>query len=530
MGAQATIPQTWIVAFSGHRPGLGAGRSQAELEACRGPITSVLEDLRSRAAEHGGSIELLVSAAAGADLVAGEVGRDLGIPVHVIAPMPLDSFKSDFDGLEPGQWERAQRLIDRSRSGEGGGTFRIAGGDNERPACYHECNLQVFEIADALVAVWNGEVNEGVGGTAEFVTESSRVGLPVVVIDPARRGHVERRGRWDGWPGADPIVQQLTHVMEARPAAIAPGAGERAGQGPAWELFARLDRAAVAAGSDFRRRLLLSLCLHFAAALLAAFTASFTPVLYHGAAHDSGLAHHIPKLATGVELVLVSVAAFLMWQAGRGHSHGRWRTARFAAELVHGLLMSARLLDPLRPMVARHDHRWKRFALAAGLTAFRSAPAVAFEERRRSFLEGRVRDQIRHFSARRPAADRGRTVLGYVASFATVAAPPVIALALVLKFSHGESVITEYWAAFAAAFLPVVLPLVAGTMTSLMVATDAGRRAERYKSMEERLGRIAERLPGIMTEGALRRVAVEAEDILLGELVEWYVASKHVGH
>jgi hypothetical protein len=73
------------------------------------------------------------------------------------------------------------------------------------------------------------------------------------------------------------------------------------------------------------------------------------------------------------------------------------------------------------------------------------------------------------------------------------------------------------------------LPLLAGTATSLIVVTDAGRRTERYKTQANRLQAINQWFPTLKTVSSLRRAVVLTEEILLDELIEWHAASKSTG-
>ena len=208
------LKPVWIVAFSGHRPGNGPGRSEAELAACRDRIRVLLEQLKSRAAERGGKIELLVSAAAGADIEAAEVANELGVAVHIILPKSVDAFKQDFEGLEH-YWSRAEHQIEEAKKGTSTGTFRVAQGANHSPSCYHDTNIQMLLCSDLLIAVWNREESKGLGGTHQAVEEARSMGYPIAIINPADKEPAELVGQWQHWPPVDPTVQELNHIVFA---------------------------------------------------------------------------------------------------------------------------------------------------------------------------------------------------------------------------------------------------------------------------------------------------------------------------
>ncbi len=533
MPSNDILQPVWIVACAGHRPAQGPGRSEEALLGCEESIRAALEALQAKANQCGGRIELLTSAASGTDQLVSKIARDLDLSVHLILPMPEESFAQDFKGSEGTAWKCTSTLIDSAKAGERNGSFRVAEGDNARPACYHEMNLQMLESADAVLVVWNGAPAGGVGGTAEFVEEATRLDLPVAVINPVQPQTTHFDHSWSNWP---PPCEMLNTINSDLTRHVTPSQWDtRRGQGPAWSVFERLNGVANAAGDHFRRRLIRSLVLHFVAALLAAMNTAFSPALElrsaqlgHGLASE--LLHYTPKILTGIEFVLVFMAWILMHQATRRHTHGIWRRTRFATELSHGLIMSAGLIDPLRPMVARHDLAWRRFALSSGLLASRHLPVMSIEDRKNAYATGRIRDQAEHFRKKLPHAGAQKVQLERLATIATILAPIVIGLAFVLKLGFAEQVKMSFWGGTVISFLPVALPLLAGASTSLLVALDAGRRTERYSQLADRLERLLKSIPGIKTHGGLKRIAEQTEEALLYELVEWQAASKNMGH
>jgi hypothetical protein len=521
----SVLEPVWLVAFTGHRPSGDPGRSAPELAAARASISAALAMFRSRAQVRGGRIELVTGAGAGADIEAIEAAEALGIPVHVVLPLSVEEFKKDFTGPSAGYQERATRAIEKATSGAGGWTVRTVWGAG-RPECYLEAGLETLLFADALVALWDNRDAQGMGGTADIVREARRVGMPCVTIDPAAPAAPADGSIDAAWPAPDQLLGDLAAELGAPPASATSSA--RA-------LLDHFDQSATAAAGHFRRRLVLALLLHFAAALLAGMGAAWSPVLHarvtdgHGSISES-LLHLTPKVLTGIEFVLVSIAWYVMFQTNQRRSHGRWRKARFAAELTRSLIASARVLDPLWPLIGRYDARWKRFALGVGLAATRERPPQSLEDRREAYLAERLTGQIEHFAGKLKPATRWMGVLGVSSEIATIAAPVVIGVALVLKLMWPELPERSLWAAFVTFFLPVALPLIAGAATSLMVAIDAGRRTERYASMVQRLRRLSVLLPAARTERLVRRAVSEAEDLMMGELAEWHTATKHVGH
>jgi hypothetical protein len=263
------------------------------------------------------------------------------------------------------------------------------------------------------------------------------------------------------------------------------------------------------------------------ASILAATSVVLTPVLHRIDPH-----HAAPPALTAVELVLVAVASWTLWHAGRRHLHERWRTARFAAEILRGIRASVGLLDPLDPLVLQHAPEWRRFALAASLEAWRRRdPAAALPDLRAAYLRERIVDQRdRYFNKQQPTAARRAQVLAIVGRRASFAAPFFILAALAVKYYAPDQADESWFWALVAGWFPVVLPLVAGAATSLNLARDSARRAERYRLMYSRLELVSRGFDTLATESTVRRSVAITEEILLSELMEWYVAAMNMGH
>ncbi|MEM8738709.1 MAG: hypothetical protein AAGG38_09575, partial [Planctomycetota bacterium] len=357
------VKPVWVVGFVGNRPGPGAGRSAEALRACRPALESVLKRLMEQAASRGGgTIELVIGAAAGADLEAADAAEALGLPVHVILPMPEARFWEDFDGGMEEDRARAQRRVEAARAGERGGSLRIADGDTRRPDCYHDTNLQLIEASDLLVTLYADEAGPPKrGGTAEAVGQAQGMGVALVRIDPAAGGEVAWPEDIASWPEPDGVYEDLLHHGSEW--------AEAAERGGTESVLGALDGRAMRMKGSFTSRVYLSIVLHLVAALLAVVTAVFfagkphapedgghhtvltnghaeDPATHHGSAEThaevNAEEHHNWKhdLAvglTGVEFLLVTVALGVALRLQFGGAHHCWRDTRFAAEVVRGV-------------------------------------------------------------------------------------------------------------------------------------------------------------------------------------------------
>ncbi|MEM9881457.1 MAG: hypothetical protein AAF800_00885 [Planctomycetota bacterium] len=530
-----TLAPVWIVAFVGHRPSAETGRSREELAACAEPLKEALRSLNTAAREAGGRVELLTSAAAGSDLEAADAAEALGLAVHVILPKPEDAFGEDFTGPSAEDWPRARRRIAAARAGAGHGSLRIAAGDNTAPDCYHEANTQMLKVSDVLLTVYNGRPSDQPGGTSDAVAQAEALGRPVFRIDPADAGRVYRPDDPMAWTRIDADNQKLFTDVQKGPPDAAPGSAPAEAGGTAGVLDA-LDRRATHTATRFRGRLIWSVRLHLASALIAAVSATLGPFLVgdktgksHGVADVPHLYFGPLQAFTSVEFVLVMIALGLTVRAHFGHFHHDWRRVRLAAEITRGIHATRGMLDPLEPLILRHAPTWRRFAVSVSVLAGRDAPRGDPPARSDRYQDERVEPQMAYFRREHAKSRPRANWLGRVSAVATLAAPPCILLALVLKLFYKPFVADDWFAAMVANGLPVILPLVAAFATALMVAGDHARRAERYEQMIGRLEQSTRLLETLKTDGAVSRTIADIEELLLDELIEWYAASNYTG-
>lgn len=175
------VSAVFRAAFTGHRPRNQAGRLPADLALHRPSIERVLRELAATAKSRGGELMLACSAASGADVEALEAAEALGIPAHVVLPLPIHEFRNDFGGLHAPYWPRAERLIKLARTGVHSWKLGVVEG-LARPACYAACNERLLERAAVLVAVWDGKPSANPGGTANMVNMAASRDLSVLRV------------------------------------------------------------------------------------------------------------------------------------------------------------------------------------------------------------------------------------------------------------------------------------------------------------------------------------------------------------
>ncbi|OYW70477.1 MAG: hypothetical protein B7Z37_30635 [Verrucomicrobia bacterium 12-59-8] len=534
----------FIVGFTGHR-------HLDKPEPIAAAIRTALEQLREQARAAGGEIELFTSIAYGADTLAVEAARGLGIPVHLVLPKPIETdndtgavqldqnFPSDFwDKPDGGQktfrqedWDRAWKQIQDAQHGIDGGTLRLVRGVQTDPECYYDTGIQIAQASDVIIAVWDGKDSDEnkLGGTADIVAHvRTELNRPLLVIDAVSGAlHPEHLEHFASI--SEVQCREISKVNELL--------GEPKSQGiiETEAIFTRLTSTAETEAGNFRSGLIRTIFLHGLATIIAGFAAIMP---------DQG----IKPVAVLMVLALIEfILVFVAWRMSRAHAqrhtHERWLRARFGAELVRGLRAGSPFLDPLEPQVARHKPRWARFALMIGLMARREQDrSKTWQKRRTDYVNERLADQLGYFAKEQQKASTHMRQTQLVATLATGISPMVVFGALGYKVwhlveigLHGDDVASASfsWVLLGTKvlvlFLPIFFPLIASIASGLRAALDATRRTHRYDEMTARLQATRAVISNLKTESATRRTVVATEEVLLDELIEWDLAEKQNG-
>ena len=79
--------------------------------------------------------------------------------------------------------------------------MRVITENGSREDAYLDCGMETVNGSDVLLAVWDGEVARGKGGTGDVVGYATSLGKPVIVIDAStlevRRSNFEKLERGD---------------------------------------------------------------------------------------------------------------------------------------------------------------------------------------------------------------------------------------------------------------------------------------------------------------------------------------------
>ncbi len=522
----------WIIGFSGHR-------NLSHPDVVRQALHTALSTTKATIEAAGGQAHLYVSAAYGADLLSIEVAQSLGMSVHIVLPKPvildeqgqvsfIEGFASDFIDAK-GQpmlreWQQAHDFIRKAESGDDGWTYRLVSGTQVEPECYYDAGIQIMEIADLFLTVWDRQAARGLGGTAEMVEQADKLLLPLQCIDP-ETGAIETQ-RYERFAPQKDEGQKLMQGLQLDPTLTSE------------QQFDALDDRANLHSQRFRNAVVKGIWLHALATITAAVAA-----LLHGT--SLAAAQMVASLAL-FEWVLVVIAWMKTKRMSRGQTHTNWMRSRFAVELMRAMFGSHFLIDPLNPPIARHKKEWVRFAITAGLRiASERKIHQTWQAERDAYVASRLDDprtgQIPHFVQKQAAAapifDRLSRVQKAASSFAVI----FVFGAFLYKGSHavhgsitGAEIhipkgLANFGVVFFFKFLPIALPLIAGVAAALRSAKDCGRRKYRYLELATRLRISRDQLIHLKTESSCRRCVGIIEEILLDELIEWHLSEKQNG-
>jgi hypothetical protein len=112
----------------------------------------------------------------GADTIATEAALSAGWRFDACLPFDRDEYASDF--AEGENRERFVSLLARATT-----TFTLAGARTDADAAYEAAGRLMLDQVDVLIALWDGDVGRGRGGTARIVGEAIGRHIPVIHID-----------------------------------------------------------------------------------------------------------------------------------------------------------------------------------------------------------------------------------------------------------------------------------------------------------------------------------------------------------
>jgi hypothetical protein len=473
------LPVALAIGFTGHR-------KLPDEAKCRAAIRKVLLEWIEKVP---GVVYGVTSVAAGGDLLFAETCIELNLPIRVFLPLPKEQFRDDFD--EPA-WARAECVFQKALSVE------VTGASEKLTERYYECGIETVQESQLLVALWDGEPSQGLGGTADMVHFAKEQGRPVIWIHSAT-GAVQQ---FNVSPEIlnDPEMRFLNGLPG--PAVPMPSGFPR-DLANAW--FVKLDENASRVAPQFRRMAAIPIFCTAAAAVLSgktAYTGSSVVWLWMGT-------------ALGV------MAASLPTVLRLGRRQVAWTRMRTAAEICRSCLAlwwTPALYEVVGPEVVPD-----LAGMLASLNFLKMSDRVAhkndLDEFKRLYRSERVQHQIAYFSrhANHAAAWARRYRVVTWASTILAAGLDFWLLLNAHGLNHSISARVRPELSMSVALF-FQIATVAG---SLVVVNDYVRRRDRYRELHRMLLQWDKQLELSETWPIVLRIASTVEKALLAELIEW---------
>jgi len=178
------------VGITGHRQARMAGMANVPIPALRASLRTLLatihQSVATVAVEYAAhfaavppTLRLVSALADGADTLAAEEALAAGWRLDACLPFLPDEYAGDFaDGCDRDSYHA---LLARASA-----TFVLPGDRSDAEAAYEAAGKVLLDQVDVLLAVWDGDVGRGRGGTARVVAEAIARHIPVIHIDVVR--------------------------------------------------------------------------------------------------------------------------------------------------------------------------------------------------------------------------------------------------------------------------------------------------------------------------------------------------------
>jgi hypothetical protein len=467
------------IGFSGHR-------TLPNESNCREAIRGALEDWKARVP---GAVYGVSSAAAGGDLLFAETCIELGLPVRILLPFPAEQFREDFDDTT---WRRAERVLAQAVSVE------ITGDGQSRPEMYYECGVEMVRQSRLLIALWNGQTGQGLGGTEDIIQFAKARGRSILWINSAT-GAVQYLNE-DQELLHDQEVEFLNELpdYDVKLSASTPEALAQA-----WLLKVRENASKVA--PQFRRLAAIpTLCTAAAA-------------LFVGAGAFAGAS----VICLGLGTILGMIAATLPMVMKLRYRQVIWARVRTASEVCRSFLalwQTPTPYDVIGPEVVP-ELGGMLVSLNFLKMLGRAKQEVPLAEFKKNYREDRIGNQIAYFSGhaiRAEAQMRKYQRLTWVC----ITLATVLNLGTLSILLWPEGWILRSWKPGLALAATTCLQI-ATVVGALSVVNDYQRRRQRYQELHHMLTEWDEQLELARTWSGVLRITSKVEKALLTELIEW---------
>lgn len=160
-----------VIGITGHRP-----NRLAAPDAVARDMGRVLDGIA--AAAEGFAPRMVSALAEGADRIAAQAALTRGWPLTVVLPFARGEYEKDFSA--PGSPAAFAALMARADE-----IVALPGDAAKRPEAYEAAGFWMLDRAAILIAVWDGGVSRGRGGTTEMIQAALARKRAVIRVDAA---------------------------------------------------------------------------------------------------------------------------------------------------------------------------------------------------------------------------------------------------------------------------------------------------------------------------------------------------------
>jgi hypothetical protein len=182
-------------------------------EESEAPLRALVD--AARRANTASALVIVSSLAEGSDRIVATAGLAAGFALQVVLPFNRAEYALDFE-------TRTSRREYEELLASACDVFELDGDADHRPRAYEAAGLFMLANIDVLIAIWDGEVAAGIGGTAQIVEHAIADGIAVAWIEPTHPNAIQI-----SWPGAAaaPAGARAGLKSTFRPADVATVAG-----------------------------------------------------------------------------------------------------------------------------------------------------------------------------------------------------------------------------------------------------------------------------------------------------------------
>ncbi|MBM4447152.1 MAG: hypothetical protein FJ023_07360 [Chloroflexi bacterium] len=505
-----------VIGVTGHRE---LEKQPALTEAIRSVVQSIKQVVPPMRSTPVG-LCVLSPLAEGADrLVVREILKIPESTLEVVLPMEKDDYMQDFETSE--SKKEFERLLSQVRS------IRTLTAKAERTEAYEQVGRYVVDQCDVLIALWNGKPATGQGGTAEMVKYARDTKCPLIWIHTDKPGQVTLEPGRGLNPGplrsldeynseqvnATNFANQLEEMRQffvgISESAKLPSDRLQATLEYCLRHYVRADILALRYQHLYYRADSVVYVLALAAVVIAASQILFLP--------------QRPIILTSEVLLMLAVLAIVSISRWR-RWHDKWLDYRFLAERFRSALFMALAnidVSTLRP--PRHlslAYSPKDWMVPAFLSFWGRRPRLEMNlstfQRLKCFIcEAWIEEQISYHDGTRKRHYRRHhrmAIASYVLFGLTICA-------VLLHISNlGPDLLGIFFA-----FMAIVLPAIAATITAIRMHRDYLRNSMRSAEMVRHLTELKDRMMLSQDYNSFLESLKEAEETMLHENEDWRV-------